>query len=133
MKLYIAKTHQAKGYFITAQKDGKHGGLQMYRGIFAIYDECPGPGIQSQGRVYDKRDAKGWAEEQYADLNEKGMAATIASMKGKTNFARFVEKHYRDYLENDRQVKGIKQEFQNSMCWWNSSVRTGSKASILLA
>lgn len=59
-----------------------------------------------------KGNAKSWAAERYADLTEKGMAATIASVKGRTNFAAFVEKHYRDYLENDRQLKGAKQEFQ---------------------
>lgn len=113
MKLHIAKTHQSKGYFITAQKDGKHGGLQMYRGIFAIYDEMSGNWHpKSQGGFTSKRDAKGWAENQYADLNEKGLAATIASTKGRTNFAGFVEKHYKDYLENDRELKGIKQELQ---------------------
>lgn len=37
---------------------------------------------------------------------------TIASVKGRTNFAGFVAKHYQDYLENDRQKKGIKQELQ---------------------
>lgn len=35
-----------------------------------------------------------------------------SSVKGRTNFAAFVKKHYRDYLENDRQLKGSKQEFQ---------------------
>lgn len=118
MKLHIAKTHQDKGYFITAhfitaQKDGKQGGLQMYRGIFAVYDEISGNWHpKSQGGFTTKRDAKGWAEEQHEDLNDKGRPATIASMRGKTNFAVFVEKQYKDYLENDREIKGIDQEFQ---------------------
>ena len=113
MKLYIAESHKEKGYFITAQKDGKNGSVQMYRGIFAIYDEQSGRWhSKTQGGFTAKRDAKGWAEEMYADLTEKGKTATIASVKGRTNFAAFVEKHYRDYLENDRQLKGAKQEFQ---------------------
>lgn len=113
MKLHIAKTHQDKGYFITAQKDGKQGGLQMYRGIFAVYDEMSGNWHpKSQGGFTSKRDAKGWAEDQHEVLNEKGRDATIASMRGKTNFAVFLEKHYKDYLENDREIKGIDQEFQ---------------------
>ncbi|MFN0141484.1 MAG: tyrosine-type recombinase/integrase [Pyrinomonadaceae bacterium] len=113
MKLHIAKSHQEKGYFITAQKDGKNGSVQKYRGIFAIYDEKSGKWhSKSQKGFTSRRDARGWAEEEYADFKEKGKTATIASVKGRTNFAGFVEKHYRDYLENDRQVKGAKQEFQ---------------------
>ncbi|MBX3282580.1 MAG: site-specific integrase [Acidobacteria bacterium] len=113
MKLYIAESHKEKGYFITAQKDGKNGSVQMYRGIFAIYDERSGRWhSKTQGGFTAKRDAKSWAEERYADLTEKGKTATIASVKGRTNFAAFIEKHYRDYLENDRQLKGAKQEFQ---------------------
>mgnify|MGYP003392449529 CR=1 FL=1 len=113
MKLYIAESHKEKGYFITAQKDGKKGAVQRYRGIFAVYDEKSEKWhFRSQRGFTAKRDAKSWAEEEYADFNEKGQTATIASVKGRTNFAAFVEKHYRDYLENDRQLKGAKQEFQ---------------------
>jgi integrase len=113
MKLYIAESHKERGYFITAQKDGKDGAAQMYRGIFAVYDDKSTKWhVSSQTGFTTKRDAKSWAEEKYADLKEKGSAATIASVKGRTNFARFVEKHYREYLENDRQIKGIKQELQ---------------------
>ena len=36
MKLYIAESHKERGYFITAQKDGKEGAAQMYRGIFGL-------------------------------------------------------------------------------------------------
>ena len=86
---------------------------QIYRGIFAIYDNKSGKWHSSSRTGFTtKRDAKGWAEEKYADLKRKGKMATIASVKGRTNFEGFVEKHYRDYLENDRQIKGIKQEFQ---------------------
>ncbi len=113
MKLYIGKGHKEKGYFITAQKDGKEGATQLYRGIFAVYDDKAGKWHPtSQTGFTTKRDAKGWAEERYAELKEKGKTATIASVKGRTNFAVFVEKHYRDYLEKERQIKGIKQEFQ---------------------
>lgn len=113
MKLYIAESHKERGYFITAQKDGKDGAAQMYRGIFAVFDvKSTKWHVSSQTGFKTKRDAKSWAEEKYADLNEKGAAATIASVKGRTNFAGFVEKHYREYLEHDRQIKGIKQELQ---------------------
>ncbi|MEO8649840.1 MAG: hypothetical protein ABI539_11805, partial [Acidobacteriota bacterium] len=98
---------------ITAQKDEKNGSVQRYRGIFTIYDEKSGGWhSKSQKGFTSRRDAKGWAEDEYADFKEKGKTATIASVKGRTNFAAFVEKHYRDYLENDRQLKGAKQEFQ---------------------
>ena len=113
MKLYIAESHKERGYFITAQKDGKDGAAQMYRGIFAVFDDKSTKWhVSSQTGFTTKRDAKSWAEEKYADLKEKGAAATIASVKGRTNFAGFVEKHYREYLESDRQIKGIKQELQ---------------------
>lgn len=113
MKLYIAESHKERGYFITAQKDGKDGAAQMYRGIFAVYDDKSTKWhVSSQTGFTTKRDAKSWAEEKYAELKEKGSAATIASVKGRTNFTGFVDKHYREYLESDRQIKGIKQELQ---------------------
>ena len=80
---------------------------------FLVYDDKSTKWhVSSQTGFTTKRDAKSWAEEKYADLKEKGSAATIASVKGRTNFAGFVEKHYREYLESDRQIKGIKQELQ---------------------
>ncbi|MEQ1603426.1 MAG: tyrosine-type recombinase/integrase [Pyrinomonadaceae bacterium] len=113
MKLYIGKSHKEKGYFITAQKDGKEGSTQLYRGIFAVYDNKTQTWHPtSQTGFTTKRHAKSWAEDQCEALKEKGKLATIASVKGRTNFAGFVEKHYRDYLENERQIKGIKQELQ---------------------
>lgn len=111
MKLYIAESHKENGYFITAQKDGKKGTLQKYHDIFVVYDEnFEKWHFKTQRSFTAKRDAKSWAEEEYANFNEKRQTATIASVKGRTNFAAFVEKHYRDYLENDRQLKGAKQE-----------------------
>lgn len=78
MKLYIAESHKKKGHFITAQKDGKKGALKRYHGIFAIYDaKSERWHFRSQRGFTAKRDAKSWAEEEYADFKEKGQTATI--------------------------------------------------------
>ena len=111
MKLCIGKGHKQKGYFITAQKDGKVRSTQMYRSIFAVYDDKGGNWHKTSKKGFTtKRDAKAWAEERYAELAEKGRIAVLASIQNRTNFTAFVERYYRDYLENERQIKGIKQE-----------------------
>jgi integrase len=104
MKLKIGKAHEQHGYFMTAQKDGKHGGTQMYRGVFTVYDSKAGKWHPTSDTGYTTRkDAKKWAQDQFAEFKKQGKTATIASKKGKTNFANFAER-YKEFLQEN--IKG---------------------------
>lgn len=110
MKLHIGKAHEQNGYFMTAQKDGKQGGTQMYRGVFAVYDDKAGKWHPTSDTGYTSRkDAKKWAQDQFAEFKKQGKTATIASKKGRTNFANFAER-YKEFLRES--IKGWEHEWQ---------------------
>ncbi len=110
MKLYIGKEHEQHGYFITAQKDGKQGTTQMYRGVFAVYDHKAGKWHSTSDTGYTTRtDAKKWSQDQFAEFTKSGKTATIARKRGKTNFTNFAER-YKEFLQES--IKGWKQECQ---------------------
>jgi integrase len=110
MAIKIADKYKAAGYYASVW--GKKAG--SYRAIFALYDASIDDWIIETARTVEKigttkPDAKKWIASKVEEFNKRGKTATLATKKGKTNFAVFAER-YKQFLKES--IKGWEQEIQ---------------------
>lgn len=110
MAIKIADRYKVAGNYSAVW--GKKAG--SYRAVFAIYDASNNDWLIETARTVEKigttkPDAKKWIASKVEEFNRRGKTATLASKKGKTNFASFAER-YKEFLKEN--IKGWRQECQ---------------------